>query len=354
MTMRNLVGIPLMLILIGPLAACGNQQEQDVEKPLRPVRTLTVEIADGPATKEFPAVVEAARRADLSFRLAGRIVDLPVKEGDAVRKGQLLASLDEADLRIQLNEAQASFDKSEADFKRAEQLIQQNTISRADYDQVKANFSSARARLDTARNNLSYARLEAPFSGGIARTLVDNFQEVNAKEVVLVLHDLSSLHIKVDVPESTITSAEKDARPNNLVARFDAYPDERFPLQFKEVATQPDPVSKTYEVTFEMRAPRNLNVFPGMTARVYGRQMTPENAAIKIFLPASVVLQDSQGNYVFTVSDNGDGTGTIERRNVTIGDIGALGIEVYSGVGAGDRVVSAGMSKISAGMLVRI
>ena len=346
----------LLVLAIGLLlAACGEQAETTADKPLRPVRTLTVEIADDAAPKEFPAVIEASRRAELSFRIPGRIVELPVRQGDRVREGQELARLDDADLRIQLADAQAGFDKAEADYRRARQLIEDNTISRADFDQVEAAYTSARARLAAARNNLSYARLEAPFSGGIARTFVDNFQEVNAKQPVMVLHDLSSINLKIDVPESVIVNArEEGRRPTNLFARFDAFPEERFPLQFSEVATQPDPVSKTYEVILTMEKPRNRNLLPGMTARVFARELAPENARIRVYLPPKVVLEDSAGNYVFTVSDNGDGTGTIERRSVTIGDIGPLGIEVFAGVSAGDRVVSAGMSKISAGMQVRI
>lgn len=354
MILKKILIVNLISTVALLASACGEQAEQVLEKPLRPVRTLVVEVADGPTLKEFPAVVEAALRADLSFRISGRIVSLPVKQGDRVQKGQELARLDDAELRIQLADTQSSFDKAEADFNRASQLIQKNTISRADFDQVKANFNTARAHLDSARNNLSYARLKAPFSGGIARTFVENFQEVNAREPVLVLHDLSSINLKIDVPESVIAGSEKGRRPNNMVARFDAYPDERFPLQFKEVATQPDEVSKTYEVILTMQTPRNRNLLPGMTARVYGRQLLPENARTQIILPASVVLQDSQGNYVFKVSDNGDGTGTIQRQAVTIGDIVPRGIEIFSGIGAGDQVVTAGMSKIKAGMQVRI
>ena len=146
------------------------------------------------------------------------------------------------------------------------------------------------------------------------------------------------------------------ARPENpprLTAFFEAIPDASFPLSIGEVSTAPDEASKTYEVTLVMEMPKNRNILPGMTARVVAERTLPESFDAKFYLPANVVLKDSNGHYVFTVSDNEDGSGTVHRAEVTIGEISQLGIEVFSGVAQKDRVLTAGMSKVSDGMQVK-
>ena len=124
-------------------------------------------------------------------------------------------------------------------------------------------------------------------------------------------------------------------------------------FSFEEVATQPDEITKTYEVTLSMAAPQDYNILPGMTARVRARRDQPDPSQEMIFLPAKVVLQDSAGNFVYTVRDNQDGTATVVKTMVEAGEIGERGIEIRAGVKAGDLVLSAGMSKVSAGMKVR-
>ena len=335
------------------LSACGS--ENDVVNPepvLRPVKTMIVTHPDTGKSREFTAVVDAARKADLSFKVSGEIVKVFVKQGDDVRSGKVLAKLDDTDINVQLGEAESSFEKAQADFSRAQTLIQSNTISKSDFDQVKANFNTASAALRAVQNNLAYTELKAPFNGVVARKYVENFEEVNAKEPVFALHDLSKIHLKIDIPESIMVQARPD-NPPKLTAYFEAIPDASFPLSIGEVSTAPDEATKTYEVTLVMEIPKNRNILPGMTARVVAERSVAESFDADFYLPANVVLKDSRGHYVFTVADNENGTGTVKRTEVTIGEISQLGIEIFNGIQEGEHVLTAGMSKVSDGMQVR-
>ncbi len=103
-----------------------------------------------------------------------------------------------------------------------------------------------------------------------------------------------------------------------------------------------------------MAAPSKHTILPGMTAKVIAERLLPANSNEAYFyLPVKTVLKDSQGNYVYTVSDQGNGIGQIKRQAVTVGEITTLGIEIYSGISQGDKVLSAGMSKVTHGMLVK-
>ena len=129
--------------------------------------------------------------------------------------------------------------------------------------------------------------------------------------------------------------------------------DKLLPMDFKEFSKRADPITKTYEVTLVMEMPKNRNILPGMSARVVAEWPLSEDSNGSFYLPANLVLKDNRGNYVFTIADNGDGSGTVSRTEVTIGEISQSGIEIFDGISEGDRVLTAGMSKVSDGMLVK-
>lgn len=343
-------------LLLSFLFISGCEMETDdtaTEKPLRPVQSILIEAPDTSRRHEFTAVVDASRKADLSFKVSGEIIAIHINQGDGVKAGQVLARLDDTDIKLQLEEAQSSFEKSDADYKRAKSLVQKNMISKADLDQLKAQFNLAKARYDGAKNNLAYTQLKSPFDGVIAKKYSEKFQEVNAKQTVFTLYDISTINLKIDVPDSIMIHIRKGEVPKNLKATFDEIPGVVFPLKFKEASTKPDELTKTYEVTLTMLASRKHNILPGMTARVIARRELDDDDPANFFLPVHVVLKDSQGNFVYGVKDNNDGTGTITKKRVMVGEINRLGIEIYSGIEEGDSIISAGMSKVSDGMLVK-
>ena len=352
MTFHHFLRI-LFLIGITGVPGCSDETpETPAEKPLRPVRVMEVVKSNGTFGKEFIAVADASRKADLSFKVAGALVEFPVNQGEKVKKGQILARLNDKDLQVQFREAEASYKKANSDFERGKKLINANTISKADFDQLRAQFESAKAKFDAAKNNLAYNSLKAPFSGVIAKKHTENFQEVNAKEVVVSLHDLSRINLKINIPESLMIRTRQT--PPKLTARFESLDNREFDLKFEEIATQPDDVTKTYEVTLSMEAPEKYTILPGMTARVKAVKSNAEQTdEAKIFLPAKVVLRDSSGNFVYTVSDNKDGTANVVKTPVQAGEISQSGIEILSGVTTGDFVITAGMSRVSDGMKVR-
>ena len=337
------------------LVACEESIDTSTTKPiLRPVRTQTVDLPAQGFWREFPGVVDAIRKADLAFRVSGKLSKVLVNEGDIVKKNQALAQLDQTDYKIKLKSRQADFEKAQADFKRAKDLVTKGHISRSDYDKLKAQHSTAEANLAEARQNLSYTTLKAPFSGRVAKRHVENYEDVSNKQPVFSLQDISSLIVKVDVPESVMIRINKDAK-RKANAYFEAIPDKRFPLSFMEVSTQADESSKTFEVSFRMSSVEGHNILPGMSVTVRGERDTQaESENILVIVPAYAVLEDRQGRYVYIVKAKDKKTGAIQRRNISTGRLSSQGLEILSGLARGDRVVTAGMSKMSEGLIVRI
>jgi RND family efflux transporter MFP subunit len=335
-------------------AGCGDKAEEDVQV-VRPVKSIVVEdVLSG--RRSFPGRVEASERVDLSFRVSGPLIELPIERGKEVLRGQLLARIDPRDYRVALDEAKAAFTKAEADYIRYQKLYEKDAVSLSELDLHRAQRDVAKARMDDAESNLDYTYMRAPFTGVIGDRYVDNFEEVQVNQIICSVHDISFLDIIVDIPENLIANIGSVADLDlDIVARFEAAPGREFPLVFKEVVAQADPATRTYELRLSMPQPEGLSVLPGMTAEVEARGARRRPAESREFtIPASAVFPDKDGltQAVWVVAP---GDMTVHRREVKLGTVTGTGsVEVLSGLKAGERIVVAGVSHLREGMKVRL
>ena len=342
------------VIMLSTLLACSESgQPVAEESPTRLVRTMTVGGASDGAYQEFPGKVEASQVAALSFRVSGELSALPAREGDAVAADQLVASLNDEDQQIRLRARQGEYDQAFADFQRGESLIARGGISRSDYQRLEAAASTAQSNLEAAQRDLDATRLRAPFAGLIAVRHVENFEDISAMEPIYTLQDISTLSVKVDVPESLMIKAQRN-QDFQVSASFDAIPDRQFSLTLTEVATRASTGTNTFEVTFDFANSGELNILPGMSVTVRLQNESMTTASGVLFVPAQSVLADAAGPYVFVAIPNGDGIATVKRRYVKIGDLTGGGLEVIEGLLPGDQLVTAGMSKLHDGLVVRL
>ena len=336
------------------LVSCG-QSDQSAPEPSKPrlVRTIVLDGSHAGAWQEFPGKVEASKVANLAFRVSGELSELSALEGDEVTVGQLVAKLDDKDQKIRLRARKAEYEQAFADFQRGETLIKSGGISRSDYQRLEATSSTAKSSFESAERDLDATRLRAPFAGFIAVRYVENFEEIVAQQLVYTLHDVSTLSVKVEVPESVMIGARRD-QDIIVSAFFDAIPDRRFPLVLNEVATRASDGTNTFEVTFEFPNTEDFNILPGMSATVRLESPTAMASSGVLFVPAIAVLSDQKGPFAFVAMSNGDGTAVVAQRRLRVGQLTGSGLEVLSGVEPGDRLITAGMSKLQDGLLVRI
>ncbi len=343
----------LFLLAALLLSGCEKPEEPRGEPPIRPVKTMLVSAGNAGGVRQFPARIDSLNKADLAFRVPGKVQEILVSEGEEVEKGQLLARLDDTDYRIVVNDRQASFDKAKKDFQRAKKLIKEGYISRTDYDKLEAAFKSARAALEAARQDLAYTRLKAPFAGTVAKRYVEQFEEVRPNQPVLALSDTSLLKVIFDVPENIIQTIRRSNEGGGVEvwASFDTLPDKRFPLRFLEVSTRADPQTQTFKVTFTMPRPEQLNVLPGMTANVTVDLTRVQRITQGQMLPLTAVTADAALDPIVWMVD--DDT-TVHAQKVKLGEMHGARIEVLEGVQDGMRVVTAGTPYLAEGMKVRL
>jgi RND family efflux transporter MFP subunit len=346
--------LALTVVLVG----CSKGEEPVTAETPRPVKTVVVESPESGGVRRFPARIDALNKAELAFRVPGTIQELPVKEGDRVEKGQLLVALDPTDYEIAVKNAQATFDRAENDYKRAQELVKDGFISRSDFDAKEAQFKNAQAVLEQSKQDLSYTKLTASFPATVAARYVQRFEEVQAKQPVLAVHDSAQLEVKVDVPEGVLlrirppeTGEPRSAR-TQVTAGFDNRPGKQFDLTLREVATRADPKTQTFQMTFTMPAPEDFIVLPGMTATVTADLGSVAASDSVFFLPATAVTADeSLAPFVWVVDE---AEMRVHRNPVEVGRLTGWSIEITGGLEPGARVVTAGVGYLGEGMEVRL
>jgi multidrug efflux system membrane fusion protein len=360
-------GLAICTVSLALLSACGQSEEPaKTVETIRPVKLMKVGGSLAGKTRKLPGTVRAADRVDLAFQVPGTLVELPVKEGQTVKKGTLVARIDPRDYETNLRNAEGVLAKAQAglaytiaEYKRYVNVKETDagavsdsmvSLKRAAEKVARADLQSAKATVAAAKDQLEYTRLKAPFDGVIAQKHVDNYQEVQAKQAVLSLQNVTDVEVIIDVPELMIAPIRKTLP--RFYAEFTADPIRRFELQIKEFATQADSVTQTYRVVLAMPAPSGIRILPGMTVNVAIEFTEEAEAGAEILIPAIAVFADDAGHSQVWVID--PQTMKAQRREVTTGDLsGSDSIRIVSGLNADETIAISGVSTLSEGQTVR-
>ncbi|MCG8637217.1 MAG: efflux RND transporter periplasmic adaptor subunit [Desulfobacterales bacterium] len=335
-----------------PAAGCEKKEDSVAVEVVRPVKVMTVAGTGGQVNLTFPGKTRANRRVDLSFKVPGPLVELPVEEGQSVKKGQLIARILPRDFKISLDQAKAQAINAERQYDRYKELYVRRQVSKADFDQYKASKDVAAAQLEDARNALKDTYLRAPFDGIVAKRHVENYEEVQAKQPIVFFQDNSKIEVLVDAPENVVVNLREDNQIN-AYATFASAPGQKYPLTLKEFSTEADPQTQTYQVVLLMDQPGDINILPGMTATVTGTRTERGETEVRIVIPAISVLEDPRGNDYVWVLDKGEMR--VKKRKVAAGEMtGSNSILILDGLAGGETVVISGVTKLREGMKVRI
>ena len=344
-----------LLVVVSSAASCGGKPAE--EKPLvQPVKMLTLGARDAGAEREYPGTVSAAQRADMAFEVPGRIVELPVNEGQKVAEGAVLARLDARDYQARLDSAKAVLRKAQADYRRSQNLYREDpgAIALTTLDSDRRGVEVAEAQSREAQKALEDATLRAPFAGVVGRKLVDDFANVQAKQPVLILQDTSHLEIVVSVPERDFVTGRPSQNLQEATqalqprVQIPSRPSHTFAARFKEVAATADPKTRTFAATLIFDNPDALTILPGMTAKVVVRAAA---TGAGISVPVNATRADENGKaYVWIVAPD---SMTVKRRAVELGPITRDAVEVKSGLAAGDTIAVSGIDELREGMTVR-
>lgn len=253
--------------------------------------------------------------------------------------------------------ATARLEEDEATLRVAEAAlraeIEQLAIGRSggrpeEIEAAEAAIRGLDAQLQTARNNLDYTTLRAPFTGIIARRDIDNFTNVQAGQNVVLLQALSTVHLSFDVPGPDVTALSANSHDKiTTQVILDALPSQTFDAEVVEFSVQADSATQTYRGRVAVELPKDALILSGMVGRVISAAPGEEQS---LMAPLTAIAADADGSPFVWVVGADD---TDSQRAVTLGDLAGQSVAVSDGLSEGEIIVAAGVSQLIEGMQVR-
>ena len=345
-----------LLAALSLLAGC----QREVEKPapeIRPVRTLTIEKRAAGGTVALTGTVQAQTEVNESFRIDGRLVERLVDIGDAVRPGQLIARLDPQNEETSLQAARAQLDAARArevearsNFNRMRDLVAEDAVSRAQFEQAEALLQSAVSQVQSAQsqvtlsqNRLSYTRLFATSAGVVTARGPEPGEVVSAGRMIVQVAREGARDALFDVPVQVKNSAPKN--PDIQVALV-SDPAVTAAGRVREVSPRADPVTGTFAVRVRLiNPPPEMRLGTTLTGR-----MTVD-AAPGIRIPTTALVRSGGKTAVWVVDPAAK---TVSLRDIGVGASDSSSVSVASGLAAGDVVVTAGVQALRPGQKVSL
>ncbi|MDY0149650.1 MAG: efflux RND transporter periplasmic adaptor subunit [Kiritimatiellia bacterium] len=331
-------------------------QELPADTTIRPIKSVVVAEGQVWPTLYFPGTIEADTEVDLSFEVAGRLVEFSVNRGMKVKKGDVLGRIDPSNFENQVKNAEADLEQARSSLERIERALKVNAVSQEEASQARAAVQKTEALLAIQRKALSDTVLTATFDGRVSETYADAFDTVTPGRAVLKLQDVERLALAVSVPEGYIMSASPEQLSQaTYTIQFDPLPGTHVPAKLKEFATMADPVTQTYRARFTFENPDGVRLLPGMTGTVEVEVAHPQTAAAVLQVPSNAVGFDSAGEaFVWVLQSEDDGVYAAQRRTIRLGERNGDELAVTDGLTAGERIATAGVAILTEGRRVRL
>jgi RND family efflux transporter MFP subunit len=351
---RLLAGVMLALMAIA-LTGC-NELAAEKAPPSRPVLVATVHYEAESPERSFVGTIKPRIETDMGFRVPGKVAKRLVEVGQTVDVDQPLATLDEIDLKLQAEQAQAEFRaatgvlaQAAAAETRAKDLRAKGWATDAQLDQAKATADEARARLNRAErsveltnNSLSYATLVADTRGVVTATLIDAGQVVASGQTAIRVARFAEKEAVVAIPETLVGRAKDGVAAVSLWSE----PDRKYAAKLREIAPAADPATRTYLAKFSLPG-AGESVSLGMTATLTLADPATTRVAR---LPLSALFSEGGDPSLYIV----DAKGEVTLKPVTVKSYGSNDVVITGGVDEGSSVVVLGVQKLDPSQKVRV
>ena len=331
-----------MLLAVVLVSSCGQKKEQQEKAPTR-VKTLVVSPGLVDKAQTYVGIVEEREATAVSFTGMGVVKRVLVNEGQAVSRGQLIAEMDDTQARNLLSGAEASMTQANDALERYKMLHDAGSLPEVQWVEIQSKVAQAKSQLEVAKKNLADCRLTAPVGGIIGQKQVGAGETALPSQAVVSILDISSVKVKVAVPESEIGKIHPDTHSTVNVEAIDrSYEGGRI-----EKGVQADALTHTYEIRIHV-ANSDRKLLPGMVASVRFLQEGSQSISGRM-IPVTSVQKKADGSlFVWTV----DQQKTAHRTTVTIGGTNGNYVTVIDGLNIGERVVTEGYQKLSEGTKV--
>jgi multidrug efflux system membrane fusion protein len=356
---REMKAVLLAALLMYWPAGCGSETTEKTVSEARTVeaRVETINPVQLPVYAALPGTVVSADRVDVASRLTGYVYDLDVYEGQSVKKGRLLFAVDPTDVKAEIRQAMAGLDKANAaledardNYERFKNLYQEQSATKQQYQEYEkgykvalGSYKAAEAALATARSQLKYAEVRAPFDGLVVSKLMDNGQLTAPGNPVLVLENPHHLQVQVQVDDQTFASLKLG---QEMPVQFEG---PNFKVQtlsgtVERLVAAANPITHTHLV--KLGLPAGSSVWSG----AYVLVSIPVGEQEAVIVPAGAIYDRAGITGVFVVTREG----RAQFRMVTLGEHTPQGRVVLSGLFSGDRLIVSAKGALSNGAKILV
>jgi RND family efflux transporter MFP subunit len=334
------------------ISSCGSEDKKAVidNSPTLTVKVKTVSEDNSNPFLSVSGKIEAVKSANISTRMMGYVDKIYVGVGDKVRDGQLLMSVNNADVSAQLaqvnagiTEAEAAYKNAEKDYNRFTTLFQENSASQKELDDITANYNMAKARLESAKQvrngvnaQMGYANIRAPFDGVVTNKFIDAGDMANPGMPLLEVESPSKYQVLAMVPESEILAVKNDSEVTVQIKAMN----KNIKGKVTEVSTSSKNTGGQYLVKVILDK-TDAQILSGMYATVQFPVARKTNSSA-IMIPIEVIVKNGQLTGIYTVSQSNTALLRWLRLGRTFGDQ----VEVLSGLSADEQYIVSAEGKL--------
>lgn len=328
------------------LISCQSKENKTPILPIRPVQVVQVKTLET-INRQYTGVVQSAEFSVLAFKVSGTLTSLNVEEGQKVKKGELIASINPYDYQLEYNTAKSNYNTAKAIYERNKRLLEANAVATQNVEIAQADYIQAGSAVNIARSTLGYTRLKAPFNGIIEKRYVANFEEVLVGQSIVKLVNPDDIEISFILPETSVQLLDL---PKTIYVEFDTQKGKLFVSDIKEYIYSSDgsgiPIS--LKITDEEFIHYRDDVFPGFSCKVIF--LIQNTVSDKFIIPASALFKEGNEEFLWIVNPK---TGIVTKQAVTTlrFDNKAL---VKTGLQRDDLIITAGVEAIRNGQQVTI
>jgi membrane fusion protein, multidrug efflux system len=341
----------LLLILVPAFAlySCGDEANTENNQPrerLVPVETITIERTGFDEIAYMTGTVEALEDAVIASEISGRVQSIR-ERGTMVRKGDIIARIDDAMARAGLDAAQAQFEQAEDAFQRQTALHADSIISTLEYNRALAGRDQARAQLDQARRQFENANISAPFNGRVEERFVREGELVGPGAPIVRVVNTSRVKLVAGIPERFAG----DIREGSLVnVRFRSANIGSRDARVNFAGNMINPDTRSYPIEIEISNPQST-LKPEMVADLQILRRVIDDS---IVIPRSAIIRDEAGPNVFVLREGNNGRQVAHFVSITTGVTSGALVQVLDGIDDGDEVVVNGHNVLNQGDRVSI
>lgn len=324
----------LLLVITGCKPA--EQKSPDSSNTIN-IRVQPVEYVAFKIPVRTTGLLSTTTQMKLSFKTGGIIKQLNIREGESVRKGEILAVLDLSEIRAQVNQARIGFEKAERDLSRAKNLYRDSVVTLEVYENARSAFELARARNQIADFNLLHSRIKAPSDGKILKVLVESNEMIApGYPAILFASTENDWIVRASLTDKDIV---KLSIGDSGRISMDAFPGVLFNAEVSELGTVADPVTGTYEVELMI-----LQALPQFRTGFFSRvQIYPTGIIRSLVVPVEALLDASDNRAKVFIYEKGE---AIMKRIIT-GSILQDQVEILEGLEEGELVITDGVKYVT-------